>query len=174
MTESGKGRPTPKRSQAQGRRTGPVAPPPTTRREAAKRMRAKNAERRGKVRKGSREGDPKALLARDTGPVRKLVRDVVDSRRHPAVLLLPAAVIPLVASFQHDKALVNAATLLWVVALMVAIADFTGTALLIRTAVRRDHPGERPGRHIGYGLMRVTQTRKWRIPRPTVSIGAKP
>jgi hypothetical protein len=31
---AGKGRPTPKRSQAQGRRAGPPPPPPTTRKEA--------------------------------------------------------------------------------------------------------------------------------------------
>ena len=35
----GKGRPTPKRRDAQGRRSGPALPPPTTRKEAYRRMR---------------------------------------------------------------------------------------------------------------------------------------
>ena len=43
---AGKGRPTPKRSDAQGRRAGPPPPPPTTRKEAYKRMRQTQASRR--------------------------------------------------------------------------------------------------------------------------------
>src|SRR5829696_5377893 len=40
---AGKGRPTPKRAEAQGRRSGPVPPPPTTRKEAFKRQREQQA-----------------------------------------------------------------------------------------------------------------------------------
>src|SRR3954466_14792891 len=43
----GKGRPTPKRSEAQGRRQGPPPPPPTTRKEAYRRMRSSHAAHRG-------------------------------------------------------------------------------------------------------------------------------
>src|SRR4051812_17284847 len=47
VRSSGKGRPTPKRSEAQGRRTGPPPPPPTTRKEAYKRTRENQAANRG-------------------------------------------------------------------------------------------------------------------------------
>jgi len=85
---TGKGRPTPKRSEAQKRRSGPVAPPPTSRREAAKQLRAKQAENRQRVRKGSLAGDETALLKRDQGPVRKMVRELIDSRRSLGWILL--------------------------------------------------------------------------------------
>ena len=75
---SGKGRPTPKRTEAQGRRTGPPPPPPTTRKEAYTRMRSQQASRRVEARQGAARGDDSYLPARDRGPVRKLVRDVVD------------------------------------------------------------------------------------------------
>ena len=47
----GKGRPTPKRSEAQGaRRGGPVPPPPRTRKEAAQRAREEARAARERVR----------------------------------------------------------------------------------------------------------------------------
>ncbi len=177
MTEggnaAGKGKPTPKRAQSRGSRGGPVPPPPQTRREAARRVRAQNAAKRGDVRAGAKGGDQSRLLARDKGPVRQLVRDVVDSRRHPAVLLLPAALLPFAAQLLKDKSLVGATTLVWFAALVVALADFTGSGIAIRMALRRAHPEERPRGHIGYGLMRITQVRRLRAPRPTVAIGDK-
>jgi hypothetical protein len=66
----GKGRPTPKRSEAQGRRQGPPPPPPTTRKEAYRRMRETQATNRGSVRAAAARGDESALPARDRGPVR--------------------------------------------------------------------------------------------------------
>src|SRR5579884_3322216 len=45
-TTAGKGRPTPKRRDAEGRRRGPVPPPPRTQREAMKRARGNKEERR--------------------------------------------------------------------------------------------------------------------------------
>src|SRR5215218_8369434 len=82
LRTSGKGRPTPRRSEAQGRRPGPPPPPPTTRKEAYKRMREQQAVRRSETRQGMARGDDNYLPARDRGPVRRTVRDVVDSRRN--------------------------------------------------------------------------------------------
>jgi len=56
-TPAGKGRPTPKRADAQRRRTGPVAPPPSTRKEAAKLARARATESRERVRDATARGD---------------------------------------------------------------------------------------------------------------------
>src|SRR5919107_5308582 len=85
---TGKGRPTPKRHEAQGRRPGPPPPPPTTRKEAYKRMREQQAANRSNVRRAALAGDEAYLPARDRGPVRKLVRDLVDSRRNVGGLFL--------------------------------------------------------------------------------------
>ncbi len=101
-----KGRPTPKRSQA-ARKRGPVAPAPMTAAEARRRRkemgrpklsrderkaervtrRADMAERREKM----MAGEDAYLLPRDKGPVRRYVRDVVDSRRNLLGLFMPAA-----------------------------------------------------------------------------------
>ena len=45
-------------------------------------MRAAAGRPAGRARAGAARGDDAYLPARDRGPVRKLVRDVVDSRRN--------------------------------------------------------------------------------------------
>ena len=47
-------------------------------------MREQQAARRGSTRERMAMGDDSYLPARDRGPVRKLVRDVVDARRNLA------------------------------------------------------------------------------------------
>ncbi|HEX6755738.1 MAG TPA: DUF3043 domain-containing protein, partial [Mycobacteriales bacterium] len=114
---TGKGRPTPRRREAQRRRTGPVAPPPKTRREAYKRMREQSAERRAGMREGMRTGDERFLLPRDQGPERRLVRDVVDSRRNAGSLFLFVAVIYFAGLFVRDVRFQAIAVSLWVAVL---------------------------------------------------------
>jgi len=77
----GKGRPTPKRSEAERRRREPYTPPPANRKAAAaqdrERRRAANRRRMDAMRRG----EEWALPPRDKGPVKALARDYVDSRR---------------------------------------------------------------------------------------------
>ena len=177
MTEtpaSGKGRPTPKRRDAERRRGGPIAPPPTNRREAARRVREQAAEQRKQIKAGTRSGDPRHMLARDQGPVRQLVRDLVDSRRHIGVLLLPAALLPVVAQLSGSAQVLALATTLWLATLLAAISDFVITAFVVRHRVKTDHPDERKMRgHILYAVVRTAQFRRFRLPPPRVSVGDK-
>ena len=62
-------------------------PPPANRREAMKRAREKQREARAEQRAGMMAGKEEFLLARDQGPERRLVRDIVDSRRNIGVVL---------------------------------------------------------------------------------------
>ncbi len=77
----GKGRPTPKRSEAERRRREPYTPPPANRKAAAaqdrERRRAANRRRMDAMRRG----EEWALPPRDKGQVKALARDYVDSRR---------------------------------------------------------------------------------------------
>ena len=166
---TGKGRPTPKRSDAQKRRTGPVAPPPTNRRQAAKQLRAKQAENRQKVRQGSLAGDERVMLKRDQGPVRKLVRDVIDGRRSLGWVLLPIALVVVVSGLMKNPALQSATFALWLASLAAVAIDMTFIGIDIRRAIKKSFPEEgRLRAHVAYGLMRTTVMRRFRVPRPTV------
>ena len=169
----GKGRPTPKRSEKQGRR-GPVAPPPLTRREAAQRQKEKAREARTRIRQGALAGEERYLPKRDAGPVRKLVRDVVDSRRNMGVLLLPVALVFVLAQLSGSRALLDFALTLWMAGLLVVVLDVALLAGTIRRRVRKAFPDvDRTRGHIFYGLLRSTVFRRWRMPAPVVRPGEK-
>jgi len=168
---AGKGRPTPKRSEAQKRRSGPVPPPPATRKEAAQRLRASQAEQRKQVREGTAAGDDSRMLRRDAGPVRALVRDVVDRRRNVAVLLLPAALLLLIAQLVAEPAVLSIAVSLWSATLLAAFLDLMVTLVLLRRAISAAFPDEKLRGHLFYGLIRTTVFRRFRMPPPRVRPG---
>ena len=166
---TGKGRPTPKRSEAQrGRRGGPVAPPPRTRKEAAQRAREEARAARTQVREG------RALLPRDAGPVRALVRDVVDARRSIGTLMLPLALVLLLAQASGDRQVFVIATNIWIVGIVALVVDLVLTGRAVRRRVREQFPEEQKVRgHVAYGLLRTTVFRRWRIPMPRTSPGRR-
>ena len=177
MTEAptGKGRPTPKRSEKQRRRSGPVAPPPLTRKEAAQRQKEAAKAARERIKQGAMRGDARYLARRDAGPVRALVRDLVDSRRNVGVLLLPLALVLIVANLTGNRQVEFLGLLLWVAALLAMAVDIAVTTLQIRSRIRAEHPEERGMfGHVLYGLLRSTVLRRFRLPPPRVSPGGAP
>src|SRR3954463_9775826 len=90
----GKGRPTPKRRDAERRRKVVVAP--KNRKEAARLQRERTREVRRTQREGMVKGNDRYLGPRDAGPARAFVRDYVDSRRTIGSYFLPATIVILV------------------------------------------------------------------------------
>ena len=166
---SGKGRPTPKRTDAQGRRTGPPPPPPTTRKEAYKRMRAQQATRRVEARQGAARGDDSYLPARDRGPVRKLVRDVVDTRRNVGSFFLVIAGVALIGTVVPNLAVRSYASFLLFAFFLLLIVDSVVLSRKITRAVTERFP-DAPKRGLSwYGISRSTMIRRWRFPKPDVT-----
>jgi hypothetical protein len=171
---AGKGRPTPKRSEAQGRRPGPPPPPPTTRKEAYKRMRGTQAARRTEARQGAARGDDSYLPARDRGPVRKLVRDVVDSRRNVGSFFLAIAAIALIGTVVPSILVRNYASFLLFGFFLLLVVDSVVLSRRIRRKVAERFPdGKQKTRGlVWYGISRSTMIRRWRFPKPEVPLGA--
>jgi len=166
---SGKGRPTPKRTEAQGRRTGPPPPPPTTRKEAYKRMRSQQATRRVEARQGAARGDDSYLPARDRGPVRKLVRDVVDTRRNVGSFFLVIAGVALIGTVVPNLAVRSYASFLLFAFFLLLIVDSVVLSRKINRAVTERFP-DAPKRGLSwYGISRSTMIRRWRFPKPDVT-----
>lgn len=169
----GKGRPTPRRRDAQRRRTGPVAPPPKTRKEAYRRMREQGAERRAGLREGMKTGDERYLLPRDQGPERRMVRDVVDSRRNAGGLFFFLAIIYFGALFVRDARVQSIAVSLFTALMALLVVDSTLLGFKIRRLVRERFPEtrERTSRLVLYGITRAMMIRRWRAPKPQVQFG---
>ena len=165
----GKGRPTPKRNEKERRRGGPVAPPPRTRKEAAQRKKQGRKAALGTARAGARAGDDRYMVKRDAGPVRRLVRDIVDGRRSAGVLVLPVAVLLVASSLVGLPAVQAVITTLWLATLLAVLVDVVILTVLIRRRIRAEHPETgRLGGHVAYGLLRSTVFRRWRMPPAAV------
>lgn len=168
---AGKGRPTPKRSQAEQARKQRVKPA-LTRREAAQRDRQRMREERARTRQAMNTGDERYFLARDQGPVRKFLRDYVDSRRTVAEFFLPIIVIILLTSLIGIPQIQLASTVVWVVAMLLLIVDLSVLGVRVRRELRKRFPDDTGRGHVFYTITRATQIRRLRLPKPTVKPGA--
>ncbi len=181
----GKGRPTPKRRDAEQRRRGPVAPPPRTTREAIKRARGNKEDRkelaakRREIRATQRErmmaGDEKYLMPRDRGPVKKYIRDSVDSRRNLLGLFMPLAILIFIALLVPNPAVQSYTTLLCLLMLVAMIIEGVLLGGRLTRKVRAKFPKEPiRGLSVGwYAFIRASQLRKLRVPKPSVRPGDK-
>lgn len=171
--EAPKGRPTPKRSEAQSQRRT-LTKAPANRKDAAKRAREARRVDTARQREAMASGDERFLPARDKGPVRRFARDYVDSRWSVAEFFLPLAVIILLLSIVGDVGLKSLSLLLWIVVIVLILADSLFKGIALRSALIRRFPNENRRGAVLYALMRTLQMRKMRLPKPQVARGERP
>ncbi|MEU5807092.1 MULTISPECIES: DUF3043 domain-containing protein [unclassified Streptomyces] len=168
-----KGRPTPKRAVAQSQRKAAVVST-GDRKEDARRARERRRVELAKQREALASGDERYLPARDKGPVRRFVRDFVDSRFCVAEMFLPLAVIILVLSMIRQPQIQNVALLLWLAVIALIILDSIGLAFRLRKALNERFADQPRRGAVAYGLMRTLQMRRLRLPKPQVKRGERP
>jgi hypothetical protein len=181
--QTGKGRPTPKRSEAEANRYRSVTGSTTSgrnRSSTAAPSRKLTPEEKSKVRsernkqmQAMRRGEEWALQPRDRGPMKKLARDYVDAHRRPSEFYMYALivlVVALVAGKAH-KALNSDLQFLLLAIIVVIIVD----ALLLRRSISKLAKERLPGQSTRgitfYAIMRALQLRRFRNPAPGVKPG---
>ncbi|MEU2036169.1 DUF3043 domain-containing protein [Nocardia amamiensis] len=182
---AGKGRPTPKRRDAQGKRRGPVAPAPLTAKEArARRKAVRGSKEERKAAAADRRaaaqdrrarmlaGEDKYLLPRDRGPVRAFVRDIVDARRNLVGLFMPMALV-LILSMFVAPALQTIVTLAMLVMMLFMAIEGVLLGRVVNNRVKERFPDTTDtGYRLGwYAFVRASQIRKMRAPKPRVGPG---
>ncbi|MEU5535896.1 DUF3043 domain-containing protein [Streptomyces sp. NPDC020362] len=168
-----KGRPTPKRSEAQSQRRS-VANTPTTRKDAAKRQREERRQALDRQRQALAGGDERYLPARDKGPVRKFARDWVDSRFNVAEFFLPLAVVILVLSVVRVPSIQAIALWLWLVVIVLIVLDAAVSGFRLKKRLAERFPDQNRRGAVAYALMRSLQMRRLRLPKPQVKRGERP
>ncbi|MBV6696155.1 DUF3043 domain-containing protein [Kitasatospora aureofaciens] len=168
-----KGRPTPKRSEAEANRRTRVTVP-KDRKEAARQARERMRSEREKQRTALLEGDERHLPPRDKGPVRKFARDYVDSRWSLSEFFLPAAVLILVLSIVKVPALQLLSTLLFLLFFVLVALDFVRLGFGLRKQLAERFENQNTRGAVAYGLMRILQMRRLRLPKPQVRRGERP
>jgi hypothetical protein len=170
---AGKGRPTPTRREAEAARKERVKPS-LTKKEARKRQKAAARAERDQTYRAMQAGDESAFPARDRGPVRRYVRDMVDGRRLITEFFLPVMIGILALSLLPIPALVQTITLVWLAAILLVFAELTWLGLRLRKGIATNF-GEDTGKgNVFYGVVRATQLRRLRLPKPVVKPGQPP
>ena len=171
--EAAKGRPTPKRSQAEAKRRQPITGSRAPAAPRTKEDKAKSRATRATKYEAMKRGEAWALNPRDRGPARALVRDYVDSKRRASEYYMYILVVLLAAVFVRSKAIQTYISPLVLVLILVIVVD----ALLLRRGLQKllaeRLPGESTRGLTMYAVMRALQIRRFRVPAPRVKPGDK-
>jgi hypothetical protein len=179
-SHEGKGRPTPKRKEAESKRkVSSLAPIVTKDQKRASKAQAR--ENRIAQRAAYLRGEESALPARDRGPARRFVRNYVDSRRSTGEYFLPTIFVVLILMVLADLipnarigfTVVNTAIALMYGILIIAIIDGILLSRKIRKAVEAQLPGTETKGLGMYAWLRSTQMRRLRAPHPQVKPSKK-
>jgi len=169
--EAGKGRPTPSRKEAEAAAKA-RAKTPRTRKEAAAAQRLARADNSRKVRQGMKTGEERYLLARDKGPVRRFVRDFVDSRWSAVELMIPVLIVSMVLGYSGNGGASLFSSYLLLAMFVIVIVEMTGLRWRIRREVKQRFPGEPLKGLSYYAIIRAMQVRFLRLPKAQVKRGA--
>ncbi len=169
----GKGRPTPTRKEAEAA-ARERAKAVKDKKAAAKLQRERRAAQNAKVREGMRTGDERYLPARDRGPVKRFVRNFIDSRISFAEFLLPLLVLIMVLQYSGNDALSDVGIFLWNATILLVALDTAWMIFRLKRALRTKFPDESHRGVTVYAMLRVLQLRWLRMPKPQVKIGGAP
>jgi hypothetical protein len=167
-----KGRPTPKRKDAQASvRIASLAPASTK----AEKQRAKDAARAGRLsqRAAYLRGDENALPLRDRGAEKRFVRNFVDSRRSIGEYFLPVIGVVLVMSLIPIGIFAVTGIIIMYTVLLLSIFDGYFLSRKIKVEVAQRFPGKSTKGLGLYGWLRSTQIRRMRAPKPQIQRGEK-
>ena len=167
---AGKGRPTPKRSEAERRRRQPYTAP-RDRKEAARAGRDRQREDRTRRMQAMRRGEEWALMPRDRGPAKALIRNYVDSRRRLSEFYMYGLLVMLVLLFVRTPVVQSIVPLLVVVAVLIMLVEGIFIGRRIRALAAERLPGESTQGVRMYAAMRALQIRQLRMPKPRVKPG---
>ena len=167
-----KGRPTPKRKDAESARKVSSLAPAHSKEEKARQKSAARAARMAQ-RAAYLRGDESALPLRDKGPVKKFVRNYVDSRRSIGEYFLPIIGVVLIISLIPVAAAAVIGVALMYSVLFASVIDGIFLTRRIKREVSARFPSESVKGLGMYGWLRSTQMRRMRAPKPGVAIGEK-
>ena len=165
-----KGKATPKRKDAVAATKVNSITAPVTKADRSKNRDALKAAR-AEARAAYMRGDESAMPARDRGPVKRFVRDYVDSRRSLGEYFLPLMIFVLVLTIVPSAEIRLFAILFMYAVMLYSVLYGFFVSKKIKTLVATKFPGESTKGLGLYGWLRSTQMRKLRAPAPQKKLG---
>ena len=167
---AGKGRPTPKRSEAERRRRQPYTAP-KDRKEASRVSRDRQRSDRSRRMEAVRRGEEWALPPRDRGPVKALARDYVDSKRRVSEYYMYGLLVLLVLLFIRTPIVQTIVPLLVLGAVLIMGIEGVLIGRKVKSLAAERLPGQSTRGLALYSAMRALQIRRLRVPKPRVKPG---
>jgi hypothetical protein len=175
--EAAKGRPTPKRSEAErGRRQGITGTPsrPGARGASARGGSGRDTkEERLRRNEAMRRGEEWALPARDRGPVKALARDYVDSRRRPSEFYMYVMIALIIVLFVRAASIQRYAEPVALLLIVFVAVDAFFLRIGLKRLIAQRLPGQSTRGVTMYAVFRALQIRRFRVPPPRIGPGAK-
>jgi hypothetical protein len=170
LKADGKGRPTPTRKEAEAAARA-RAKVPRTRKELARAQREVKTDSSQKVRAAMKAGDERYYMARDRGPVRRFVRDFVDSRFSFIELMIPLLILTMVLGYSGNSRLASIGNTILLGTILLVVLDMVVLRFRLRKELARRFPDEDPKGTTYYALTRGLQMKFMRLPKAKVKIG---
>lgn len=166
----GKGRPTPTRKEAEAAARA-RAKVPRTRKEMAQAQRAAKTESSATVRAGMKAGDERYLMARDKGPVKRFIRDYVDSRFSFVELMIPILILTMVLGYSGSEQLAGIGNTILFGMLALVLLDVFVLRRRLKKEIGARFP-DAPSKGVSYyAITRSLQMKFMRMPKAKVKIG---
>jgi hypothetical protein len=165
-----KGRPTPSRKEAEAANKA-RAKVPRTRKEMAAAQRASRGESSTQMRQAMRTGDDRYLPARDRGPVRRFIRDYVDSRFSFIELLIPLMLAVLILGWTGNSTVTTYANLAMLSVFALIVVDLLRLRFRLRRELSARFPDAPANGATYYAVARSMQMRFMRLPKAQVKVG---
>jgi hypothetical protein len=166
----GKGRPTPSRREAEAAARA-RAKVPRTRKEVAQAQRSARSDSSRNVRAAMKNGDERYYLPRDQGPVRRFIRDFVDSRFSFIELMVPLLVVTMILGYSGNTQLRSIGNSVLLGTILLVIADMIFLRFRLRRQLASRFPEESPKGTTYYAVTRALQMKFMRMPKAKVKIG---
>lgn len=176
---AGKGRPTPSRKEAEAA-ARERARAGMDKKAAQKLLREKRTDSNRKMREGMKSGDERYLPPRDQGPIKRFVRDWVDSRLTFTEFIVPIMILVVILGWtgggnsKHPTTLSTLAGYLQMVTLLLILVDIFFTRFRLASALKKAFPDQDVPRVTFYAYTRMMAPRFMRQPKAKVKIGGAP
>jgi len=168
----GKGRPTPTRREAEAAAKA-RAKVPRTRKEVAAAQRNTRSESSKTVRQAMKSGDERYYPARDRGPVKRFLRDFVDSRFSLIELVIPLLLVTMILGYSGNAGLARIGNTVLLVTVLLVIGDIVMLRFRVHREMGRRFPDEPMKGVTYYAVTRALQMKFMRLPKAKVKIGQK-
>jgi len=162
--------PTPKRKEAEAKNKVNAITSPATKASKTRDRNELKAELLA-ARAAYMRGEESALPARDRGPIKRYVRNYVDSRRNVGEYFLPAIMIVLVLTLIPNRGVQLLAILFMYTVMLYSIVSGFFFSQKLKKVIAEKFPNESTKGLGMYGFLRSTQMRRMRAPAPQVKRG---